>query len=236
MFLFLDTETTGKDNARLVQLAYESFDKKVQCNSYYKPPIPIEIGAMSVHRITNDAVANNAAFADDFVVRGELVSCLSDMILVAHNAQFDVGILKTEGIDVPRYICTLKLAQHILPLQEQYKLSYLYYAFHCYRDEGAVGNAHDAKEDIRMLRLVFDKLWTEWTLLHPEWNKQEAVEQLVKLSMEPMLMKFMPLGKYKGQTFEQVAVRDRDYLNWMMYKMENKGVDLTHTLKHYLHI
>ena len=56
--LFLDTETTGLENGRIVQLAYKNRGDKDTFVEYYKPPVPIEFGAMGTHHITEKMVAN----------------------------------------------------------------------------------------------------------------------------------------------------------------------------------
>ena len=64
MFIFLDTETTGATkNDRLCQLAYKT-EKCEIVNELFKPPLPIAIGAMCVHHITNEMVENKSAFKD----------------------------------------------------------------------------------------------------------------------------------------------------------------------------
>lgn len=64
MFIFLDTETTGTGTKdRLCQLAYK-LDTGEIVNKLYKPPLPIEIEAMTVHHITNEMVADKPAFKD----------------------------------------------------------------------------------------------------------------------------------------------------------------------------
>ena len=60
--IFLDTETTGIVNGRLIQLAYKKQGDANICVEYYKPPTPIEIEAMVVHHITEKHVANRPPF------------------------------------------------------------------------------------------------------------------------------------------------------------------------------
>lgn len=105
--LFLDTETTDKleNGGRLVQLAYKTSGTK-KCEVYYfKPPTPISVEAMSVHHITNEMVENKPAFSDSSAVT-TLQFGLDNYIMVAHNAPFDVEILKREGLEPKQFIWT----------------------------------------------------------------------------------------------------------------------------------
>ena len=100
MFIFLDTETTGiGENDRLCQIAFKSENGTV-VNELFNPGRPISVEAMSIHHITNDAVKDKPPFR-----QSETWEKLRDIlgsdgnILVAHNAVFDVGMLKKEGIN-----------------------------------------------------------------------------------------------------------------------------------------
>jgi exodeoxyribonuclease X len=110
MYIYLDTETTGVDEEDyLCQLAYKT-NKGLEVNELFKPPVSIKFGAMATHHITEKMVAGKPAFLNS-QTQIDLVTLLQDPgnILVAHNAQFDVGMLKKEGVEAPRVICTLKL-------------------------------------------------------------------------------------------------------------------------------
>jgi len=105
LFIFLDTETTGTETKdRLCQLAYK-LDTGEIVNELFKPPVPIEIEAMSVHHITNEMVAGKPAFKDSPEYQ-KLVDLLNDdtNILVAHNAKFDVDMLVKEGVHPKKVI------------------------------------------------------------------------------------------------------------------------------------
>jgi DNA polymerase III epsilon subunit-like protein len=159
MFIFLDTETTGtNDNDRLCQLAYKS-DNGITVNELYNPGMPISIEAMSVHHITDDMVKDKPAFKNSKTWHNVNELLKSDNnILVAHNAPFDVGMLKKEGITVNKHICTLKLSRYldeegVIP---QYKLQYLRY----YLKLNVKANAHDALGDVLVLEALFQRLHT----------------------------------------------------------------------------
>ncbi|MBM3261675.1 hypothetical protein FJY93_04645 [Candidatus Kaiserbacteria bacterium] len=126
--LFLDTETTGNepDTDRLCQVCW--MEGGTYHTEYFKPPIPISVKSMSITHITNKMVANKPAFADS-EFRRELEEALADHILVAHNARFDMAMLAAEGVEVPRHICTLRVARYLDPESKipEYGLQFLRY-------------------------------------------------------------------------------------------------------------
>lgn len=130
MFIFLDTETTGTEvDDRLCQLAYKTGDGTT-VNKLFNPGRKISVEAMSINHITNEMVKDKPSFKGSETWR-ELKELLKseNNILVAHNAQFDMGMLKKEEITTQKYICTLKLARYldkdgVIP---QFNLQYLRY-------------------------------------------------------------------------------------------------------------
>ena len=77
------------------------------------PACPSSIDAMTVHHITNEMVLDKPAFRDGDTWKKLLDLVNSDgYVIVAHNATFDVDMLKKEGIEAKNVICTLKLARY----------------------------------------------------------------------------------------------------------------------------
>jgi len=61
---FLDTETTGNGPSdRVIQLAYKT-ESKIIVNELFNQDIPISIGAMSIHHITNEMIKNKTFFVE----------------------------------------------------------------------------------------------------------------------------------------------------------------------------
>ena len=165
MFIFLDTETTGNGlDDRLCQIAWKPEGGSVVCG-LFNPGRPISIDAMVVHHITEKMVANKPKFqeSDEYKELKGLVSDINNVI-VAHNAKFDMQMLRKEGIDTTRVICTLKLARHldkngVIP---KYNLQYLRYFPGLETD----ARAHDAAGDILVLEALFSRLNTKFQENH----------------------------------------------------------------------
>ncbi|KKU49956.1 MAG: Exonuclease RNase T and DNA polymerase III, partial [Parcubacteria group bacterium GW2011_GWA1_47_10] len=160
-------------------------------------------------------------------MKGELRKLLKDGIMVAHNAPFDIAMLKTEGLEVPRFIDTLRVARHLDAENKipEYNLQFLRY----YLDLDIEADAHDAEADVRVLEAVFKRLQA----------KMPDVQELIEISSRPTLFKNFIFGKYKGQPIADVARTDRRYLEWLLaQKSENEEAeeDWIFTLKHYLAI
>jgi DNA polymerase III epsilon subunit-like protein len=232
--LFLDTETTGnEDKDRLCQIAYSDGHKRV--SALYKPPIPISIESMAVHHITEKMVAHKPAF-EFSVEHKELHERLHDeeTILVAHNAPFDIGMLKKEGIIPEKWIDTLRVARALDPEEKisSYRLQYLRYLL----DLNVEGMAHDALGDVLVLEKLFDRLLKKMTDENGG-DEDKAIEEMMKISQEPCVFKTFRFGKYNGEKVQDVANKDRGYLEWLLKsKMENnpEDEDWIHTLKHFL--
>lgn len=221
--LFLDTETTGKDEtARLVQLAFKN--EHTKSNWLFKPPVPISFEAMSVHHITNEMLEGKPAFQDPF--KSEVQKLVDTKILVAHNAPFDVEILKREGVEVKQYICTLKVVQNLFDL-EMYKLQFLRYNFGL---EVTQVRAHDAEGDVEVLEALFNFLFHYMGRQNPEADETAIINQMLKWTKEPLLLKRINFGKHKGKEFKYLP---KDYIKWLG-EQPNLDTDLQYTINYYL--
>lgn len=150
--ILVDTETTGLRDPRLVELAYKIIGTdnivSLRCN----PPKDIEIGASMVNHITNKMVAPFLAFKD-MPAYEEIKDVLENSIIIAHNALYDIGVLKAEGINIKEWTCTKEIAEAIYPKAEMYRLQYLRYWLGMEID----APAHTAGGDL----LVLEELWNQ---------------------------------------------------------------------------
>lgn len=230
--LFLDTETTGNDvtKDRLCQACYKTATKTH--TEYFKPPVPISVKSMSITHITNKMVENMAPFEGSEMQR-DLRDLLANHVLVAHNAKFDIAMLEAEGLAVPQFICTLRIARYldengVIP---EYNLQFLRY----YLDLEIEGTAHDALSDVLVTEAIFNRQLQKF--LDQGLNEEEAIKEMIKISSHPSLFKKIPFGKHKDKELSEVARIDRGYLEWL-YKQKiedgEQDEDWLYTLKYYL--
>ena len=149
-FLFLDTETTGLSEPRLVQLAYHVDGESMYSCGIFKPPKPIELQAQMTHHITEEMVADAPTFqgSPDFE---RLQTLLNECVLVCHNAMFDIRVLKNEGLTVKHNLCTYLMAKKIYSLDNCHKLQYLRYK----QKLNVQAQAHNALGDIMVMEKLF---------------------------------------------------------------------------------
>lgn len=231
--IFLDTETTGNEPGkdRLCQVSYRT--PKGTRTELFKPPIPISVKAMSITHITNKAVEDKPAFAES-EMKKELEELLKDGVLVAHTALFDIAMLKAEGLEVPRFIDTLRVVRHLDPDQKipEHNLQYLRY----FLDLEVTGAAHDAEGDVNVLEALFKRLFDK--IKESEGSDEKTIEKMIEISSHPTLFKTFIFGKYKGRPIMEIAETDRGYLEWLLTQKEaadsETEEDWIYTLNHYL--
>lgn len=224
---FFDTETTGNTPTDyLCQLAIkERGVKEPLINALYKPPVPIPFECSAIHHISNKMVADRPAFKDapEYAQIKALFES-PDTIVVAHNAAFDVQILKNDGINPTNVICTFKTIRTLdtegtFPM---HKLQYLRYALEMELDVPA----HDAFADVLVLEELFNyevkESMARWNI-----NESATLEKMISLSSEPLLIKAIDFGKHKGKTIAEVAATDPGYLSWLLDQKRTSDKDET---------
>ena len=98
--IVLDTETTGLEPAsghRIIEIGcVEMMNRRITGNNYHvylQPDREIDEGAIEVHGISNEFLADKPRFAD---VVDDFISFIRGAELVIHNAPFDVGFINAE--------------------------------------------------------------------------------------------------------------------------------------------
>ena len=98
--IVLDTETTGlepSDGHRIIEIGcVELLDRRLTGNTYHQyiqPDREIDAGAIEVHGITNESLADKPRFVD---IAAEFLEFVQGAELVIHNAPFDVGFINHE--------------------------------------------------------------------------------------------------------------------------------------------
>ena len=126
--IILDTETTGlnaKLGDRVIEIGcIEMLSRRVSdrnFHTYLNPEREIEEGAIKVHGLTNEFLADKPKFAD---VAAEFVEYVAGAELIIHNAPFDVEFLDRElelaGLKKLRHYCpeivdSLAMARELHP-------------------------------------------------------------------------------------------------------------------------
>ena len=130
--IVLDTETTGlevEQGHRIIEIGCVELNERELTGRHYhvyiNPEREVDDGAMEVHGITNEFLADKPLFAD---IAGEFIEFIRGAELVIHNAPFDVGfmdhefsLLKGESPrtkDLCRVTDSLKLARNKHPGQK----------------------------------------------------------------------------------------------------------------------
>lgn len=243
--LFFDTETTGilkNENGEiisswaLIQLAYRKLDSWVKTdeNMFFNTDTEIEIWAIAVHGIYKKLLIEKSKgkYLDDND-RTKLSSIFNENILVAHNLDFDLDVLRNSNISYSnRYIDTLKVAKVLWSewvlinnngkSPEYVNLQYLRFFFELYEIVDSewkteCTTAHDAFWDVVVLENVFYELFK---VIKNKLNitDDEVIEKMIAMTTKEFtLIKTMMIWKYRGKTFEEVAKIDRWYLQWIVW-------------------
>lgn len=238
--IFFDTETTGNtEKDFLCQIAYKNIDTEKKTGEsfcgLYKPPIRIPPEASAIHHITNKMLEDKPLFkeSNDFEKIKEIFEDENNVV-VAHNAIFDLTMLKKENITPKNFICTLRVARELDKEGkiEKYNLQYLRYLL----EIDIEAEAHNALGDVLVLEKLFERLFKK-IMLEDNLSEDEAVEKMVEISSHPTILKVINFGKHSGKEIEEIAKIDRGYLEWLLKQKEESDQideDWIYTLKHYL--
>ena len=238
-YIILDTETTGAgENDRIIQLGYMVLgngDIEVQ-NEFCSSEVPISFGAMEVHHITPDMIADKPACTETQAYKRLLELNTEDNYIIIHNAPFDIGMLEKEGFSLNmKLIDTLRCAKHMYEDEEAHRLQYFRYKMGLYKEEEAEAKklgievkAHDAIGDVLTLKLFLSELRKS---VQEKFLGENPVEKMVSLTKEPIFIKTFRFGKYKGRELADVALEDAGYLRWMLKSMDPLDPDLRYSIE-----
>ena len=163
LYAILDIETTGgKFNEEgITEIAIYKFDGHTvidQFISLINPEKPIQEFVVQLTGINNKMLRNAPKF---FEVAKRIIEITKDSILVAHNAEFDTRILKTEfdrlGYEYQRNsICTVELSRKLIQDEKSYSLGKL-----CKSLGIPMSDRHratgDALATVQLFKLLLDK-------------------------------------------------------------------------------
>lgn len=131
-----DTETTGLDprkSHRIVEIAGVRIENGIimeerTFTTFVNPERDIPWEAKQINKINDSDVANAPTI---MTVLPEFLEFARGSILVAHNAQFDMGFLECEKefcwgyIELPECLCTMRLSQSLYPTAFRHNLDVL---------------------------------------------------------------------------------------------------------------
>ncbi len=236
--VFLDTETTGiGQDDRLFQIAYKNKEKTV--TELFNPGKRISFEASEVTGYTDEDVEDKIFFKDSLIKKElEKLFLKEGKIFVAHNAEFDIEMLRREGVIIEKFIDTLKVARFLdnNSVLDSYRLQYLRYALSLKVDDA---RAHDALGDILVLESLFERLFNKMMI---DIKKPDLVlDKMIEISSKPSLIRKINFGKYKGKKMEEIVKIDRSYLEWLLEQKEKDEdgplkKDWLYTLKFYLNL
>ncbi len=241
-YILFDTETTGnRDEDRIIQVGAMIVHNRDNIEVYDEmclAPVPITIEAMEVHNITPDMIDDKGLYDElDFTLK-ILEHNKKENYLIAHNIQFDLGMLKKEGFENQyTLIDTLRCAKHLLPNSPYHRLQYLRYSLELYKTEKQEAKklnitikAHDAIGDVLVMKLLLSKLVQLVKEAYPSIN---PMTKLAELTNTPVMIKTFRFGKHKDKEVAQVVSTDLQYIKWMRNNME-LDEDMRFTLDYYL--
>jgi len=203
--IIFDTEVNSLDAKECVELAFCEIDVREGVwetkheieMERFKPEQPFEAGAIAVHWITPEMVADCRPSAEAVIPEAEFI--------IAHNVDFDCEVLRING-PVKR-ICTLALSRHLWPEFKQHTLSAMILELYGMTPEivDEVKSAHAADADV-VLKVKLLKKIIEKTSI-------KTLEDLHRLSEVARVPTVWAFGKHKGV---KISETPRDYITWML--------------------
>ena len=206
--VIIDTETTGFAEPRPVEIAWlglndvESLGIVHEFEHRYNPGKPIEFGAMAVHHILDEDVADEPSYKT-FELPQETE------YIIGHKIDYDweaIGCPEVKRID------TLALSRRIWKDAGSYSQAALIYMLS--QDKRKVRerlkSAHSALTDVKICRFILSKIVN--VLGVKSWN------ELWKISEEYRIPETMPFGKHKGTPIGELPP---DYIEWALLNLKD---------------
>ena len=163
MYAILDIETTGGqfNEEGITEIAIYKFDGHQivdQFISLVNPEIPIQPFVVKLTGINNAMLHSAPKFHE---VAKRIVEITTDCVLVAHNADFDYRILRTEfrrlGYDFnTKTLCTVELSKKLLPEQTSHSLGKLVRALGIPMADRHRASG-DAMATVKLFKMLLDK-------------------------------------------------------------------------------
>ena len=182
MYAILDIETTGGqfNEEGITEIAIYKFDGHEivdQFISLVNPEIPIQPFVVKLTGINNAMLRSAPKF---FELAKRIIEMTNDCVLVAHNADFDYRILRTEfrrlGYDFSvKTLCTVELSKRLLPEQTSHSLGKLVRALGIPMADRHRASG-DAMATVKLFKMLLDKdLNKEIVAAHIKFEIQKGI-------------------------------------------------------------
>lgn len=236
----MDTETARTDCPSICEIALVTIDTSKKSivsweSSLVDPLVEMDEICRATHHIDPELVKEKMTAKD------WLYEYMPDTgPIFAHNASFDKGHF--DGmLDDRQWYCTLKLSRKLYPNAPKHSNQVLRYYLNLDVSDmptdpsSCVTNEFSSydKDILNMHRALYDTWCTAKMVL--KMIDEYGYDNLIQMHDTPTLLRTFRFGnKHQNKTWDQVAVEDPKYLQWMHNKVTDLDDDTRHTLNHYL--
>lgn len=224
--VFFDLETTGIDIARdrIVEISLLKINPngtKEGKTWLVNPEITIPEGAIAIHGITNEKVANEPTFKE---IVDEVTKIIAGCDFAGFNSnRFDIPILAEEMLRAEvDFSMDDKLAidvQTIFHKMEKRTLAAAY-QFYCGK---SLENAHSAEADTLATYEVllgqiekYEELENDVKFLSDFSSHRERADFAGFIMYDDEGAEIFTFGKYKGKKVEDILEKDKGYYGWIL--------------------
>ncbi|SFV54624.1 Exonuclease [hydrothermal vent metagenome] len=244
--IIFDTETTGiQSDDRIIQIGAISIDSKDRdyrkvFDELCSTTKPISIDAMATHGIRDIELEGKPPFVETEFYKYLLQNNQKENYLIAHNIEFDLGMLEREGFkNSMQLIDTLQCIKHLYEIDDEingyrvpnHKLQTFRYMLFTKDDEeseahkyGVEIKAHDAIGDVVILKLLLREIYREIMSRYNLKEYEAIMQKMVELTKQPVEVKVINFGKHSGKTISQIEQIDSGWIDWL-YREQKKQKD-----------
>ncbi len=230
MLIFIDTETTGLDT-KDVMCSVAFVDDETYGYALINEGKKISAEASSVHHITNEMIKEKSLFKKSSVYKYLQEHNTVENILIAHNINFDLGMLSCAGfIWKGGVIDTLRVSKHLMQECDGFSLQLLRYELKLYKQEEKLKAHYGIKDALLAHNALSDALVTK--LLYLYLKEMASEEEMQELSFKEVLLEKFSFGKHKGKYIEEVCINDTSYAQWLL--QSDTDEDVKYSINYYL--
>jgi len=231
MLVFIDIETTGvtsSDKICSIALIYDGGYIYELLNEKKR----IKPEASAVHHITNEMIKDKPSFKDSKSF--EFLTQNNSITLVGHNMEFILNKLALSGFNFTKdFIDTKRVTKHKLAeYVDSFSLQYLRYELILYKDENTLAKSLNILTPLIAYNALSDALVVK--LLYNYLLDYAKYDDMILLSSKNVLVSKFKFGKYADEYIEDVLLKDRNYIFWLLDNALDLDEDLRYSLNYYL--